>query len=120
DRPEFSEEAAPWIRSYSEKIAFESARQAEQSRSDELIPVLGEARAILQRYPPPEGPQTQLVAKIDEAERKAIEAIVKRDWSEARFAEIEQYLDAKDPMPAFEVRRTLLERYPELRSDQRV
>ncbi|MEX0716590.1 MAG: PQQ-binding-like beta-propeller repeat protein [Planctomycetaceae bacterium] len=119
DQPDFAE-LAPDIRGYAERIAFESAKQAERTRTDELIPVLREAKAILQRYPPPEGPQTELVARIDAAEQSAIDAIEKREWSEAKLADIEKHLEATDPMAAFAVRRELLARYADLERDARV
>ncbi|MEX0700897.1 MAG: PQQ-binding-like beta-propeller repeat protein [Planctomycetales bacterium] len=119
DEPNFAA-LAPDIRDFSNRIALEAAKQAERTRSAELMPISEEAEAIFKRYPPPEGEAQELVAKIDQAQRAAVDAIDKRDWSEERLAKIEAHLAASDPMAAFAERRTLLARYADLERDARV
>lgn len=106
------------VLSLAERIAKGAAESAGTLKTPELLKVTGTATQLLQQYSPLDKPPTQIVQEIDAAIAKAEAAILKHNTFQQAIEQIDSSLKAKQPFAAFETRRKLLLKYPDLSTDK--
>lgn len=111
-------EFVPRVLDLAERIAKGAATSAGLLKKPALLITASNASRSLQQYSPSDKPPRQALADIDAAVQKAEAAIRKHDTFQRALAQIDKHLKARQPFAAFDARRKLLLKYPDLESDK--
>ncbi len=110
----------PALAEYSEKIALGALESAAKLKREELLTVSDEADLMIDRFSDPENPPVELHEQIKREREKAVAAITKHKATQNTYAEIEKFLERKQPLEALKSRRRLLDRYSDLATDRKL
>lgn len=119
NRPDFSE-LHDEIVAYAGRIAEGAAKAAEATKNREFLKISEDADRILVRYAPLDDPPRDLQDQIAAAVRSAELAIQRHETYETAIRDIKQSIEDSDPLQGLEIRRQLLNRYPDFRSDKQL
>ena len=111
-------EFAPKLLDLTERIAKGAATAAGALKKPALLITASNAARLLQQYSPVDKPPKQSLTEIDAAVQKAEAAIRKHDTFQQALAQIDKQLKASQPFAAFDARRKLLLKYPDLETDK--
>ena len=111
-------EVVPQVLELAERIAKGSAEAAGVQKKPELLKISATATRLLQQHSPLDKPPKQALAEIEAAVQKAEATIRKHDTFQKALAQIDQNLKASQPFAAFDTRRKLLLKYPDLETDK--
>ncbi len=114
---EFSE-VLPKVLDLAQRIAKGSAENAGTAKKPELLKITTSATQLLQQYSPQDKPPKEALLEIEAAVQQAEAAIRKHETFQQALTQIDQSLKANKPFAAFEGRRKLLLKYPDLSSDK--
>ncbi len=106
------------ILALAERIAKGAADTAGTQKKPDLLKISETAIGLLQQYSPQDKPPKQAEQEIRAAILKAETDIRKHNTFQAALTEIDASLKAKKPFAAYEARRKLLLKYPELSGDK--
>ncbi len=109
----------PYVADTAQLIALEAAKSAGRTNNWELLKVSDEARSMFTSYASQEIKPAETVAMIESAKRAATAAIRKHEAQQEANAAIETAMQAADTMAAIHSWRTLVSRYPDLRTSNR-
>ncbi len=118
DRPNF-DDLHPTIVGYAGRIAEGAASAAEATKKREFLKLSADGTRILERYSPLDDPPHELQNRIAEAVRSAEKAIERHETYHTAIETIETSVDS-DPLQGLEIRRRLLNRYPEFATDKKL
>ncbi|MHC4877656.1 MAG: outer membrane protein assembly factor BamB family protein [Planctomycetota bacterium] len=110
----------PALAEYSEKIALGALESAAKLKREELLAVSDEADVMIDRFSDPENPPVELHEQVKREREKAVAAINKHQATQNTYAEIEKFLERKQPLEALKSRRRLLDRYSDLVTDRKL
>lgn len=108
----------PKILDLAERIGKGAAESAATQKKPELLTISSNASRLLQQYSPVDKPPTQALQDIDTAVQKAEAAIRKHETFQTALAQIDENLKQNAPFAAFDTRRKLLLKYPDLEGDK--
>lgn len=108
----------PKVLELAERIAKGAADTAGTQKKPELLKISSAAMQLLQQYSPQDKPPKQALVEIDAAVQKAEAAIRKHSTFQTALTEIDKSLQANQPFAAFDTRRKLLLKYPDLGTDK--
>lgn len=110
--PEFAT-LHPIVAEYAYKISLGAANDAGKSNSRDLLQTSQDARVVLTRYGGQGEEFPAREAEIETAFLTSEAAIEKQETFDKAVADIEKTIAAKDSIQAIQLRRMLLERYPD-------
>ena len=108
----------PQVLDLAERIGKGAAESAGTQKKAEFLAISSNASRLLQQYSPLDKPPKQALLDIDSAVQLAETAIRKHETFQKALAQIDQSLKANLPFAAFDARRKLLLKYPDLESDK--
>lgn len=112
------QDALPKVLELSQQIATGAAEAAGTLKKPELLKISGNAAQLLQQYSPQDKPPKQALLEINAAVQKAEADIRQHETFQAALKQIDASLKAKQPFAAFDARRKLLLKYPDLGTDK--
>ncbi|MDB5340598.1 MAG: bamB 1 [Planctomycetaceae bacterium] len=108
----------PKVLDLAERIGKGAAESAGTQKKGELLTVSNNASRLLQQYSPLDKPPKQALQEIDTAIQKAEAAIRKHETFQKALGQIDDSLKKNTPFAAFDTRRKLLLKYPDLEADK--
>ena len=108
----------PKVLDLAERIGKGAAESAGTQKKPDLLTISTNASRLLQQYSPVDKPPKQALLEIDTAVQLAEAAIRKHETFQQALAQIDKSLKANTPFAAFDTRRKLLLKYPDLETEK--
>lgn len=118
DQPSFDDVQREYVAETARRIAEGALETAQRTRARSLLAVATEAEKLLDRHALAATPPVEIKERLARNYKQAEALVLQQETLNATFEKMDAAINRKDPILAFDARRLLLDRYPELTADK--